>query len=199
MWKRFVVPIPVGVTVTLSLLYTMHALIKAGEEAVTQIKKPPVLMLSARVEDPVEVTPVDPPLRIDPPPELPPPPTQTNNQNTGSGVKLIRTPPPPPGPGEHEIGFPISDGPLVAIVRVAPEYPTIMSARGVEGFVTVRFDVDADGRTANISVVESSHSGFERAAVRAAEKFRYRPQIVDGQAVRTSGLQYRFRFEFDGK
>ena len=199
MWKRFVVPIPVGVTVTLGLLYAMHALIKAGEDAVTPVQTRPVLLISARVPDPVEVTPIDPPERIDPPPELPPPPTQTSKQTTSGGVKLVRTPPPPPGPGERKVGLPIVDGPLVAIVRVAPEYPTNLSARGLEGFVTVRFDVDENGRTTNIAVVDSSHSGFERAAVRAAAKFRYRPKVVDGQAVLTSGLQYRFRFELDGK
>ncbi|MEM9209679.1 MAG: energy transducer TonB, partial [Pseudomonadota bacterium] len=74
---------------------------------------------------------------------------------------------------------------------------TTLGARGVEGFVTVRFDVDTRGQTRNVTVVASSHAGFERAAIRAAEKFRYRAQIVDGQPVTTTGLHYRFRFELD--
>ena len=197
MWKRLVIPVPVGVSVTLGLLYVMHSLINAGEDVVTPIQKAPMIILRARVEEPVEPDPITPPDRIDPPPDLPPDPPRQADGDGKTSIRVSQGTPPSPPPNDMEFGLPMSDGPLVAIVRVAPEYPASMSARSVEGFVTVRFDVDREGRTANISVVDSTHAGFERAAVRAAEKFRYRPRVVDGSPVHTTNLQYRFRFEMD--
>ena len=89
------------------------------------------------------------------------------------------------------------DGPLAAIVRVSPTYPPVMNARGLEGHVLVQFDVLADGRVANIVVVESSHSGFNKAAIKAAERFKYKPRVVDGVPMASTGIQNLFRFRME--
>jgi protein TonB len=47
-------------------------------------------------------------------------------------------------------------------------------------------------------VVESTPPGmFERAALRAIERWRYRPAVVDGEPVERRGLQVRLRFELE--
>ena len=52
-----------------------------------------------------------------------------------------------------------------------------------------------DGRVADAFVVESSSRVFEKAALGAAYRFRYKPRVIDGTAVATRGIQNLFRFE----
>ena len=70
-------------------------------------------------------------------------------------------------------------------------------AQRLEGYVIVQFDVTAIGSATNISVLKSSHSVFERNSIRAAERFKYKARIIDGQAVATCGLRNQFTFEME--
>lgn len=116
---------------------------------------------------------------------------------SGDGWAIATKMPPPPAPlGLHAMtAIRMSDGPLVAIVRVQPVYPTSAEARGLEGWVLVQFNVLPDGRVADAHVVESSSRVFEKAALNAAFRFRFKPQIVNGEPVLTRGIQNLFRFE----
>lgn len=93
------------------------------------------------------------------------------------------------------------DGEFMPIVNVAPEYPRNAAQRGIEGFVTVRFTVTAAGTTRDVEVVEAITTDgrpttlFNRAAIRAAERFRFRPRVIDGEPVEVAGVSYRFVFE----
>ncbi len=89
------------------------------------------------------------------------------------------------------------DGPLVSLMRSAPIYPVDAARRGLEGYVIVEFDVLETGYVANVRVIESSHRVFEKSAVRAASKFRFKPLVIDGVPLPTIGLRNRFRFEMD--
>ena len=44
-------------------------------------------------------------------------------------------------------------------------------------------------------VVESTSSLFERAAVEAAYKFKYKPRVIDGIAVEVPGVRNKITFE----
>ena len=103
--------------------------------------------------------------------------------------------PPAPDASQAVTALRMTDGPLVAIVRVQPVYPAVAEARGIEGWVLVQFDVLADGRVANAFVVESSNRQFEKSALGAAYRFRFKPRVVDGNPVATTGIQNLFRFE----
>ena len=103
-----------------------------------------------------------------------------------------------PRPGTTLLHNPLAqDGPLVAIVRVQPTYPIGPAQKGLEGWVTVQFDVLPDGSVTNVEVLESSSRVFERAAVQAASRFRYKAQVLNGEPQLTTGIRYRFRFEMD--
>jgi protein TonB len=80
---------------------------------------------------------------------------------------------------------------------VKPTYPPVAAARGLEGHVLVQFDVLSNGTVSNISVVESSHALFERAAIAAARSFRFKARVVDGVPLLSTGVQYQFRFELE--
>lgn len=194
--QRYLAAAPPGLLVTASLLWTMQALILTDTLVLPPVKPPiPINFGTTVVERPV--TKDLPPERIVEPVELPPRVTQDHETYDGSpglGLPAYR-----PGPVRTDLGRNLGivpgDGPLVHLVRVQPAYPARAAAQGLEGFVTVRFDVTALGRAANASVVASSHRIFEAAALKAAAKFRFRPKVVDGVAVPVSGISYRFRFE----
>lgn len=57
--------------------------------------------------------------------------------------------------------------------RVEPVYPRGALARGVQGDCTIRYDILASGRTANLSVVACDARGFERASLDAVAGWRH--------------------------
>ncbi len=91
-----------------------------------------------------------------------------------------------------------TEGDYLPLVRISPEYPPRAAERGIEGYVIVELTVTPDGTTKDVKVVEADPPGyFERAAIRAAQKFRYKPRVVNGQAVEVRGVRYMFTFKLD--
>lgn len=195
--QRYLAAVPPGILVTAGLLWTMQALIVTDfVEGPTVFRPAPKIFHFTPDEKPVEA--MSKPQPIDPPVTPPARPTVEQRYDGGDAIRVPRHSPGPvsSGKGTHLALLP-SDGPLVHWVRVQPAYPATAQAQGLEGSVTVRFDVSALGKATNVIVVDSSNRVFESAAVRAARKFRFRPKVVDGNAVPVSGVTYRFRFEMD--
>ena len=89
---------------------------------------------------------------------------------------------------EGEIGLPV--------VKVAPIYPDRALKEGIEGHVLLEFVVTEAGTVRDVVVLEAEPSDvFERAAIKAALKFKYKPRIVDGKPVETAGVRNRIVFE----
>ncbi|MCW5558786.1 MAG: energy transducer TonB [Verrucomicrobiae bacterium] len=81
-----------------------------------------------------------------------------------------------------------------AVARTDPAYPNEMRKARVEGTVTLAFVVDEAGRVEEARIEKSSHPDFEKPALEAIRKWRFRPGMKDGQAVRAYLLQtFRFR------
>lgn len=70
-----------------------------------------------------------------------------------------------------------------AKVQPAPEYPFALRQAGIEGTVTVEFEVDATGRVVSARALQSTVREFEDAAVRAVLKWRFEPGRYHGKAV----------------
>ena len=184
-----------GALVTLGLFFLMQTLIalQQGAEAAPRTRAILDIWRSVEREDDVFTKEVVIDKRFIEPPELP----ETDIQQQGDiGLAVVRpTVAPLDGVMTTLQPLVLSDGPLVAIVRVQPVYPARAEAQGLEGHVIVAFDVLTDGTVANITIIESSHSVFDRAALRAAEKFRFKPRVVDGVPQVTTGVRNLFRFE----
>ena len=63
----------------------------------------------------------------------------------------------------------------------------------------VRYDIDTSGRATNLSIHSNDHTGryndaFEKEAMKAIEKLRYKPKTVNGNAVISTGEQKRIVF-----
>jgi protein TonB len=61
----------------------------------------------------------------------------------------------------------------------------------------VQYTVTSIGTTKDPVVVDSqcTSSLFHRASLNAALKFKYKPRILDGEAVEVAGVQNKFTYE----
>ena len=70
--------------------------------------------------------------------------------------------------------------PAKLLKRTAPIYPRSASLRNIEGWVELSFDIDTDGKPADIAVIASEPSGvFEKEAMRSVKKWRFQPAFND--------------------
>ena len=91
-----------------------------------------------------------------------------------------------------------ADGEYLPIVKVAPMYPRRANSRGVEGYCTVEYTVTKSGSIRDPVAVDCQPKGyFERASVKAAAKFKYKPRVIDGDAIDVLGVQNRFTYELE--
>lgn len=85
------------------------------------------------------------------------------------------------------------------LVRIPPQYPQrcMVRAKPVES-VLVEFDVTPEGTVIDPRVIESTNSCFDRAAMRAVERWRYNPKIVDNVAEPRFGVRTVIDFALEG-
>jgi protein TonB len=200
MLGRYVISIVVGSAVTISLLFVMQLLIVTGKQALTDPRERHKLEFvrvkrneNLNVED---IIPEKPPKPPETPPETPP----QDMDNINPDAPTINVAPPTVnantdigGPG----GMNIAEGDYLPIVRVAPVYPARALSRGLEGFVDLSFTVTTTGSVENPIVLQSTSSLFERAAIRAVLKFKYKPRVVDGVPVDVPGVKTRISFQLE--
>lgn len=87
------------------------------------------------------------------------------------------------------------DGEYLPIVKVQPVYPRRALSRGIEGYVIVEFTVTTNGSVRDAVVIESNpQKVFDRAATKAALKFKYKPRVIDGEAVEVPGVRNKITF-----
>ncbi len=66
------------------------------------------------------------------------------------------------------------------------------------GYVKFIFDVSESGHPLNPKIVDSFPPGkFDKMAMKAINKWTFRPKIVNGQAVVQKGIRYTMDFKFD--
>jgi len=197
MFVRILSSAAAGLIVTSGLLYLMHYLIDTSEGAVNVPTRITLGTFGRTIEDTEVIVKEQRHERIDDPVE--PPPIQARvdpgEEFTGIGVKPIA---PTPGPRfMTPTGFQLTDGALINIIAVRPTYPMAASSSGLEGHVVVRFDVTAMGTVVNAVVVDSSSSKFNRSALDAIKKFRFKPKVIDGVPQESFGLQRLFTYEME--
>ena len=77
--------------------------------------------------------------------------------------------------------------PPVPTKKVNPKYPARARARGIEGWVQLHYMVDPSGNTYDIEIVDSNGDrSIERAAIKAARKYKYQPAEYQGEPIDAS-------------
>ncbi len=75
----------------------------------------------------------------------------------------------------------------------APEYPAPLAIEGVSARCENHFDVTPDGYVTNL-VVKCGHPGFVESSRNAMATLRFEPKIVDGTAVKRTGVVYPIEY-----
>lgn len=126
---------------------------------------------------------------VDPTHEPPVPGTPGSGNGTGKQLSELL----PNGPAKPNVKFggpkritsQLSEGQLVN--RVEPVYPHIAAISGIQGQVKLHAIIGRDGRIQSLSAI-SGHPLLLRAALEAVEQWRYRPYVLNGEAVEVETL-----------
>ena len=207
---RAVIAVVLGALVAFGLLFLMQALIATGQQAITESESTRIVdFVRVKREERLEskrAKPERPPNPDEPPPEAPQP---SMDRSTGDGgethsVQAVHDAPVPVGDVDIAVtpGFGIAagsaDGDYLPIVKVAPVYPQRAIDRGIEGYVIVEFTVTKTGAVRDPKVVEYEPSTiFNKAALAAALKFKYKPRIVNGEPIEVRGVLNKITFQLE--
>jgi len=198
---RWILAPAAALVITMGLLFMMQTMIETGESVIQKMAAVEFAdfirvrrdeRIETRTEKPKKMMPEELPEMLDP--------RQAVEQDPGGitiGYSMTKL--------AHDqvdlaglIGdFGSADGEFMPLVRVLPIYPQRARQRGLEGWVTLEFTITASGAVQNVRVLESSNSVFERPAVRAVQKFKYRPRIHNGQPVAVTGVWYKITFKME--
>ena len=87
-------------------------------------------------------------------------------------------------------GKPNIDSNVVPSLRIPPTYPKRALRSGIEGVVTVEFTITTDGSVKDAEIIEAEPPNiFDKAVLRAIAKWKFNPDIVDGQPVEKRARQ----------
>jgi protein TonB len=78
--------------------------------------------------------------------------------------------------------------PPVAVRTVPPKYPGEMERQGIPGLVTIRCTIDEHGDVTEAVAVKCSAEAFEKPAIDALQKWKFKPAKLDGKAISTQAL-----------
>ena len=108
---------------------------------------------------------------------------------TAEPTQAATAPPAPTGPIE------ITDSEFVH--KVQPDYPSMASDQGIQGDVTVRITIGAEGQVVTVSIASSSGNALlDQAALKAARESTFKAPIVNGVPTQRDYLIiYNFRLD----
>jgi protein TonB len=195
MIARIAVSVGIGSLVTSGLLFVMQLMIATGQGALTDSQTFRVVDFVRVERNEVIETKQAKPERPPEPERAPDVPSPQLSEGFDTRMSVSMAPPViETNPGGSSVGFGVSDGDYLPIVKVSPVYPQRALARRLEGYVLLEFAVTRTGAVKDIVVVESTAQIFERPAIEAALKFRYKPRVIDGESVEVVGVRNRITF-----
>jgi len=197
---RYLFGLTFAIVVTFALLWGMQALITGGNNALTEAPRGNVLdFIRLKKEQDVtkkERKPQKPAKPKTPPPPMVQPQMQQANPNADAVSSSFGADIQADASLAGGLSLDTGDGDYLPIVKVAPIYPRRAQSRGIEGYVIVEFTVTKTGAVRDAFVIEAEPENiFDRAAMDAALKFKYKPRVVDGVAMEVAGVQNKISFQ----
>jgi len=192
---RYAISIGLGASVTFALLFVMQLLIATGRGAITEAKAFRIVDFVRVERQSIVETKKEKPEKPPEPEQAPDMPSPDTLDSFDSSMAVsMSSPMIDASLNIGGVGFGVSDGEYLPIVKVAPIYPARAASRGLEGYVILEFTVTRAGTVRDVFVVESTSSIFERAATTAAYKFKYKPRVIDGEPVEVPGVRNKITF-----
>lgn len=198
---RVLVAALVAIGVTFGLFLFMYKLISLGSDKRTELDAISGIHFGP-VEIPDEIAeksrrkPKKPP-----PPKDPPPPPRMQISKVDQNVQNM------PQMDLPQLNVPMSggagmfignfeqidktaEGDIIPIVRINPIYPREAAMNGTEGWVKLEFTITETGTVKSPRVIEAKPVRiFNREAIRAILKWKFKPRVVDGIAVERQATQ----------
>ncbi len=197
---RLVVGLVMATAVTLGLFWLMQYLIATADRSLNDAGAGNLVdFVRVKRDEAIERRQLKP--KKPPPPEAAPPqpPTPQLDNLNPDAQKIAISAVPVETDIEMTGGFSlgVGEGDYLPIVKVAPIYPNRALTRGIEGYCVVQYTVTRKGTTKDPVVIEDqcTSSLFHRASLNASMKFKYKPRIMDGEAVEVPGVQNKFTYE----
>ena len=204
---KTLIAVAAGSVVTFGLFFLMQALIASGQSAMTDAADRRGRQISSgwnvrkrwSESSPNQNRPSNPEA---PPPDAPQPSIDQSADIGGQAIAGLENVPVAAGRLDFDIGtgFGIAagsaDGDYLPLVRVAPIYPRRARARNIEGWVILELTVSEAGAVKDPHVISYHPSEiFNRAAINAARKFKYKPRVVNGKPIEVRGVRYKLTFK----
>jgi protein TonB len=185
-----------GVLVTLGLVFVMFKLIDSGNRELDDqeaFKIPDFLHVERDRTENAKMTEVEKP---DEPEEMPDIPEEQLEFEVPENVVNMAA---PQAGGSLRIGNSgfARDSDFIPVYVPQPQYPRRAQTRGKEGYAVVEVIITTTGGVRDPKMIEEWPEGwgFGRAALRAANKLKYNPRVVDGVPQEVSGVLYKFTFQ----
>jgi len=191
-YLRILVGLLAGAAVALFLAWFMHYLIASSDVMLEKVSRVQMLdFVRIKREENIQRkdrTPDRPQLNKSP--EVPPMP---QSDMDASGQRLAVSAMPTETSidlGRGGVGFGAGEGDYLPIVKVAPIFPQRALAQGVFGECMVRYTVTTAGTVKDVEVIKQrcTSTMFYRPSVDAAMRFKYKPRVIDGEAVEVQGV-----------
>jgi periplasmic protein TonB len=197
---RIPLVLPVAAVITVGLFLMMRQLIDIGPVRPVLVEDAPPVEIRFDVEE-IEPNHVREPILVEviAPPQMPVMRTEASRVNAVTSDVGYRLPDISPAVIDMSgNGMINANRPLSPTVRIEPVYPARALERGLEGQCTVVFDITPQGTTANVRPLNCSSSLFESATVNAVSRWRYSPQVTDGQPAMYRGATTQLVYRMEG-
>jgi len=197
---RALVAVLLGAVVTFALFAFMTFLVNLGGERPVKSEKSVPIVINPDKDDTKANTKTRFKPKPPPPPDSPPPPSavepDTSDADTGmnfdigsvavSGVSAGMD-----GPGAGGM----QDGDATPIIRIEPRFPIKAARDGKEGYVVLSFTINELGGVDDVKIIEAKPKRlFNKEARRALKRWKYKPKMVDGKAVKVFDETIRLDF-----
>ena len=200
---RYGTALPIAVGVTIFLFWLMPSLIATGVPALREtIRSAAIDFVRPHRDETVQIKERRLPEKSEALPE-PPPPPPTAAADLGSAPALIGMTALAPAVTKDinlsRSALPtVTDAAPVPLVRIRPEYPVGPQSKGIEGWVQLEFTITETGSTTDIRVAASEPPEvFDKAAMRALARWRYKPMIEDGRPAKYYNAVVVITFDLD--
>jgi protein TonB len=197
---RFLVSILLGAAVTFGLFAFMAFLVSSGDRNKEEVQDNIIVEVNTTPPKSAAETRRRVPPPPPPPPKAPPkqqaPEPEASNDSSGlqfnmPGVQMAGASTGLSAPGA---GFG-RDGDATPIVRIEPKYPIQAARDGKEGWVKLSFTINEIGGVEDVKIIEAQPKRlFDKEARRALRKWKYKPKVVDGKAIKQPGLTVQLDF-----
>ncbi|GGW74090.1 energy transducer TonB [Alteromonas halophila] len=200
---RFIVSILLGAGVAFALFVLMATLIENSSRPADEIPEAPVIDIvmqepEADTQTRQRTPPPPPPPPKQPPKMQPVEPEAADPDSSGFNMDVPSVDTGGVGVNIGAVGAMQRDGEATPIVRIDPKYPPEAARDGKEGWVKLSFTINEVGGVEDIEVIDAEPKRvFDREARRALRKWKYKPKVVEGKAVKQTDMFVQLDFKLE--